>query len=84
MVLVLNILRHLIHLCAPLDAGSFPQCGYPRAVLPVSARRRIEFVQKSSIAKDAVQIDWGWIVQEKRRATPDEIRKLCKARPTKA
>jgi hypothetical protein len=28
------------------------------------------------------QIEWVWIVDEKRRATPDEIRKLCKA-PTK-
>jgi hypothetical protein len=28
------------------------------------------------------QIDWVWIVQEERRATPDEIRKLCKT-PTK-
>jgi hypothetical protein len=25
------------------------------------------------------QIDWVWIVNEMRRATPDEIRKLCKA-----
>ena len=24
-------------------------------------------------------IDWLWIVEESRRATPDEIRKLCKA-----
>jgi hypothetical protein len=23
--------------------------------------------------------DWVWIVDERRRATPDEIRKLCKA-----
>ena len=23
-------------------------------------------------------IEWVWIVEEKRRATPDEIRKLCK------
>lgn len=23
-------------------------------------------------------IDWLWIVEEKRRATPEEIRKLCK------
>jgi hypothetical protein len=28
------------------------------------------------------QIDWVWIVDEMRRATPDEIRKLCKA-PTR-
>jgi hypothetical protein len=26
-------------------------------------------------------IDWVWIVEEKRRATPDEIRKLCKVAP---
>lgn len=25
------------------------------------------------------QIDWVWIVEERRRATADEIRKLCKA-----
>jgi hypothetical protein len=24
-------------------------------------------------------IDWVWIVEEKRRATPDEIKGLCKA-----
>ena len=28
------------------------------------------------------QIDWVWMIDEKRRATQDEIRKLCKA-PTK-
>ena len=26
-------------------------------------------------------IEWVWIVEEKRRATPDEIKKLCKAGP---
>lgn len=26
------------------------------------------------------EIDWVWIVEEKRRATPDEIRNLCKAK----
>lgn len=25
------------------------------------------------------QIEWVWIVDEKRRATPNEIRQLCKA-----
>jgi hypothetical protein len=29
-------------------------------------------------------IDWVWIVEEKRRATPAEIRKLCKAGPTRS
>jgi hypothetical protein len=29
------------------------------------------------------QIDWVWMVDEKRRATPEEIRKLCKVRPTR-
>jgi hypothetical protein len=28
----------------------------------------------------AEQIDWVWMVDEKRRATPEEIRKLCKVR----
>jgi hypothetical protein len=27
------------------------------------------------------QIDWVWIVEEKHRATPDEVKKLCKAVP---
>jgi hypothetical protein len=27
------------------------------------------------------QIDWVWIVEDQRRATPEEIRKLCKASP---
>ena len=28
-----------------------------------------------------VDIDWVWIVEERRRAAPDEIRKLCKPSP---
>jgi hypothetical protein len=50
---------------APFQLGD---CDSRHSVKQMDAGRRLR----------AVDIDWVWIVEARRRAAPDEIRKLCK------